>query len=292
MGLKAKLKGSLRHVWSPITVWMADQGSDQLVYAGKTAKVAVDVRGEDDGTADRVEVVLRRTGVSAEPRGWPLGEVPPRVGLHEIEVQIPTELAPSCATYSEYSFYATLHRTKGIESSAASIVDVVARPEDIYWPDGPRSGLQGGDARIEIELDEETISVGTPLTGRAIVVAAHELGGHDVVLTVAATVITPEKPKGRVQRVAKVELAHATRLADGERLDLPFSVEVPAGVPPTLHNGGTTSVVWQVRVELGDSAGWRLIGVHDPDGSAGIRDRPSPSLLSFLASLDSSPQYN
>jgi hypothetical protein len=41
MGLKGKLKSALGSVWSPITVWMADEGSDTLVTAGQPAKVIV-----------------------------------------------------------------------------------------------------------------------------------------------------------------------------------------------------------------------------------------------------------
>ena len=296
MGLRDRVKGTLRHVWSPITVWMADQGSDQLVYAGRTAKVCVDVRGEDDGTADRVEVALKLTGEGAEPREWPLAVLPATVGLHEIEIPIPAELPPSCARYAEYGFNATLHRTKGVESTAGAVVDVVARPEDAYWPAGPRSGQDGegegeGDARIAIELDSETVAAGTPLSGRATIFALRELGAGDCELAFGATVTTPSSPGGRFQATATSELARQTSLGAGERLDLPFSVDIPAGVPPTLHNG-ETSIVWKVRVTLGDAAGWCLVAVLDPDAAAGIRDRPSPGLIDFLAGLDSSPQYN
>ena len=58
-------------------------------------------------------------------------------------------------------------------------------------------------------------------------------------------------------------------------------------MPPTLHNGGQTSVVWQVRVKRGKTMGWSLVGVLDPEAAAGTRNQASPSLLSFLASLDS-----
>ena len=293
MGLKDRLKGGLQRVWSPITVWMADQGSDRLVRAGETAKVSVDVRGEDDGTAERVDVVLRLTGEGAEPREWPLGEVPVTVGLHEIAVVIPTELPPACARYAEYGFEARLHRTKGVGSTAGAVVDVSARPEDVYWPEGARSGQDGeGDAQIAIELDSGSVAAGAALTGRATIVAARELGPQDVELTLGATVTSPSSPDGKFQATAEAALAQARTLGAGERLELPFSVDVPAGIPPTLHNGVETSVVWQVRVRFGDATGWCLVAVLDPDAAAGIRDRPSPSLVGFLAGLDSSPQYN
>src|SRR5437763_11868350 len=137
MGIKDKLKSALGSIWSPITVWMADEGSDKLVSAGQPAKVVVAVKGEDDGTAERVELELVLTGSGmTTPQKWPLGEVPAVVGQQETTVTIPTGLPPTCAKYAEYAFKATLHRSKGMASEAQSIVDVIARPEDVYWPDG------------------------------------------------------------------------------------------------------------------------------------------------------------
>src|SRR5947209_4785458 len=144
MGLRDKLKAAVGSVWSPITVWMADEGSDKLVTAGQQAKVLVAVKGEDDGTAQRVELELVLTGDGmSNPQKWPLGEVPAVVGQQETVVTIPTGVPPSCARFAEYAFKATLHRSKGIGSDAQSVVDVIARPEDVYWPDGPRSGFDG-----------------------------------------------------------------------------------------------------------------------------------------------------
>jgi hypothetical protein len=293
MGLRDRVKGSLRRVWSPITVWRAGEGSDTLVHAGQNARVCVDVRGEDDGTADRVEVVLRLTGEGAERRDWPLAELPPTLGLHEIDVPIPIELPPSCSRYTEYSFQATLHRTKGIESNAGAVVDVVARPEDVYWPAGARSGQEGADdARIVIVIDSETVVPGSTLSGRVSIVAARDLGKHDVELTFGATVTAPASPEGKFVTTANAQLARAKTLAAGERFESPFSVDLPEGLPPTLRNGEASSIIWQVRVRFGDAAGWHLVAMLDPDGAAGIRDRPSPGLISFLAGLDSSPHYN
>jgi hypothetical protein len=67
---------------------------------------------------------------------------------------------------------------------------------------------------------------------------------------------------------------------------VPFRLDVTPGAPPTLHNGGQTSVVWKVRVAYGDTVAWRRVGVLDPEALAGCRDEPSPGLLSFLAGLD------
>ena len=55
MGIKDKIKDTLRSVWSPITVWMAEEGSD---HVSREAARVVAVNGEDDGTADRIELTL------------------------------------------------------------------------------------------------------------------------------------------------------------------------------------------------------------------------------------------
>lgn len=287
-----------RWLWSPMTVWMADQGCDKLVFAGQEAKVYVDVRGEDDGTMERIEVYLRMLGWGGDGKlKYPLAELPAEVGRHELTVTIPTGLPPACAKYVEYTFEAELHRTKGTNSTAASIVDVVSRPEDTYWPDGPRAGQEGpDDVRIAIELDgDDVVAVGDALTGRVVVHAMGEQRrGHDVELAFGPVVDTlvpvagksQAQQRARFQPMVKTKLAERRALASGERLELPFALDVAEGAPPTLHNGGQTSVVWQVRVEHGDTKAWRRVGVLDPEGLAGRRDEPSPSLLSFLGSLD------
>jgi len=70
--------------------------------------------------------------------------------------------------------------------------------------------------------------------------------------------------------------------AAGERVELPFSVEIPAGAPPTLRNGDKTSVVWQARVSHGASVGWSLVGVLDPESLSAIRNRESAGLLDLF----------
>jgi hypothetical protein len=297
MGLMDRLNGAKRRLWSPMNVWMVDLGSDKLVHSGGPATVVVEVRGEDDGTPERIEVFLKMIGLGYDGKlTWPLGEVPTTLGRHVLEVTLPAGLTPSCSGYADYTFEAELFRSKGVGSTAASIVDVVGRPDELYWPDGARSGQDGpDDVRITLELDAETVSVGAALTGRATVFATRDAGKDAVELEFGPTVETLVQVAGRTQPqlrarfkpAVELRLADARRLAAGESLVLPFSVGVPEGVPPTLHNGGVTSVVWQVRVERGKSVGWNLAGVLDPEAAAGARDQPSQGLLSFLASLDS-----
>jgi hypothetical protein len=271
MGLLDRLNGAKKRLWSPITVWMAETGSDKLVRAGEPALVVVEVQGEDDGTAERVELFLKLVGLGIDSkRTWPLAEVPKVVGRHELRVTIPPELPPSCASYAEYTFESILHRTKGTPSTAASRVDVVAREEDLYWPDGPRHGGDG----ITVELDAETVEVGGVLTGRA---TTH----GKATVRFGPTVDTLVRVAGRNQPQQRARFKATTEFTladDGE-----FRIDVPEGVPPTLHNGGITSVVWKVEVQCGDRTGWALVGVLDPEATAGTREAPSPSLASFLS---------
>jgi hypothetical protein len=286
MGLRDRVKGGLRHVWSPITVWMADQGSDELVHAGRPAKVVVDVRGEDDGTAERVELTLKLLYAgSTEQRVWQLAVFPPTLGTHELQVDLPADLPPSCAGFAEYSYNATLHRSKGTESSAGMVVDVVGDPEHLYWPDGPRAGRdREGEATVEIALDHDVVAAGAPLAGRVTIVPARDLGASDVDLTFGATLTARATPDGKLKRTAKLRLAHPP-LAAGVPVEVPFTVQVPLGVPPTLHDGADASVVWQVRVQVAGVTSWRLVGILDPTGEAGVRNRASPSLYRFLEDL-------
>ncbi len=113
MGLMDRLNGAKRRLWSPMTIWMVELGSDTLVRAGEPATVVVDVRGEDDGTPERIEVFLKLIGGGLDGKlTWPLGEVPTELGRHELAVTIPDGLTPSCAGYAEYTFEGILHRTR------------------------------------------------------------------------------------------------------------------------------------------------------------------------------------
>ena len=94
MGLLDRLNGAKQRLWSPITVWMAETGSDKLVRAGEPALVVVEVQGEDDGTAERVELFLKLVGLGIDSkRTWPLAEVPKVVGRHELRVTHPDRAA-------------------------------------------------------------------------------------------------------------------------------------------------------------------------------------------------------
>jgi hypothetical protein len=66
MGLMDRLNAAKRRIWSPMTVWMAEAGSDKLVHAGEPALVVVEVRGEDDGTPERIEVFLQMIRLGSE----------------------------------------------------------------------------------------------------------------------------------------------------------------------------------------------------------------------------------
>jgi predicted chitinase len=77
MGLKDRLGAAKRWMWSPMTIWMADQGCDKLAHAGGEANVYINVRGEDDGTMERIEVYLRMMGWASDGKTrWPLAELP------------------------------------------------------------------------------------------------------------------------------------------------------------------------------------------------------------------------
>jgi hypothetical protein len=177
---------------------------------------------------------------------WPLGEVPLTLGSHELQVNMPTGLAPACSHYAEYTFETLLHRTKGTGSNAASIVDVVSRPEDLYWPEGSRNGQEGpDDARVTIELDAETVSVGETLSGRAVIFATRNSSGDDVKLAFGPTVDTlvqvagkPQpQPRAKFKPTMELELADKPTVGAGQQLEIPFIVDVP----PACRRRSTTA---------------------------------------------------
>jgi hypothetical protein len=279
VGIKDRIQGIRQYMSTPVSVWMADTGSDPIIYPGQRATVKVKVDGENDGTVEGIELSLRYSGNGIGAYDYlPLGQVPLEPGLHEIEVDVPTGLAPSVAKFNEYVFFAKAKRSKGLESDALSPVDVIGRAEDLYWPTGPRTGQDEGsdELRIEIDVDTETVDVGGAISGTVKVFALSDLGKREVKLVLGATETTtvgpPPKLVVKFHERTKLDLAPSAPITAGQRLELPFKIEVPGDVPPTVHNGGDGSVIWQLRAEVGKSAGWRLIGVLDPTGAAGNRN--------------------
>lgn len=286
MGLLDKLKDAKGRVFSPTKVWLAGHGSDDVVRAGGTATVVVEVSGEDDGTVTQIDLALKQSGHTLDtPVLHPLGQVPTTTGLHRIEVTIPQDLPPSCLGFVDYAFRADLQRSKGIGSTADVRVDVIALPQHLWWPDGPRSGSAGADdVRITVLLDADTAAIGGAVSGRVEVRGATS---GDVTLELGTEIDTTVRVPGRNEyqpRVRYKALASqplGTLTAGGPQA-FPFRVEVPEGTLPTLHNGGKTSVVWQVRGVVGKAVGWSLVGVLDPDSKARTREDPHSSTAAFL----------
>ena len=300
MGLMDRLNGAKRRLWSPMQVWMAEHRL-RPPGAGRRrgeARRRRPRRGRRDARAHR--------GLPADDRlgQRPQGQVAARRGARPT---LGTPRARRDAAHRVWRRRApSTPSTRSTPSCTAA--RAWARPPRRSWtssavprisigPTGQRSGQDGpDDVRVTIELDAPTVSVGSradrPRDGardprhrrgrdrsRVRADARHARAGRRQVAAAAA---------GEVQAGGRARARRQARaLRAGEPLQLPFSVDVPDGVPPTLHNGGQTSVVWQVRASRGKSAGWALVGVLDPQAAAGTRNQPSQGLLSFLASLDS-----
>ncbi|MEN0015837.1 MAG: hypothetical protein AAGC46_20900, partial [Solirubrobacteraceae bacterium] len=265
----------------PLSVSMAELGSDKVVTSGQPAKVVVQVEGEDDGTLEAIDLKLRYTGdITGAYTYTDLATVPTEPGVHELTVTIPTGLPPSVARVNEYVFLAKVRRTKGVEADALSPVDVIGRPEDLYWPDGPRGGQHNGEeiVRIEITVDSETVELGGSISGTVSLFAPAPLPKADVRLTLGATITAAAGPQNKVsdtfREFGRQELVHGASLGLGERVELPFKAAVPADAPPTVDSGGHGKIVWSIRVGVGKVTAWRTIGVLDPDASAGNRNNP------------------
>lgn len=258
-------------MWSPLTVEMVGHGSDAHVVAGQPGRVVVVVVGEDDGTVERITVQLELTG-EGQTLVYPLGEAPLAVGRHELDLTMPTGLPPSAAGFTTYWLKSTLIRTKGQGSSAMCPVFVIARAEDCPWP-AARSGREGAGS-LAVALDSEIVDIGKTLTGRITGAAA----GEPVQVALVSTQTGYAEGKdGRELQTTDVEVARLD--VDGEA----FTIDVPAGVVPTLAVGNDTTVFWQVRGTSGTTTAWTIVGVLDPDALAAVNERETSSLSEFLS---------
>src|SRR3954454_15187280 len=168
MGLMDRLKRAKRYVWSPMQIGMVGTGSDAVAHAGRQAKVVIDITGEEDETMERIDLLLRLN----LRQTWPLAELPATLGRHEVTVEMPTALPPS-SEHTEYFFVAKPLRSKGTAVEVLAPVNVVSRPEDLFWPDRPR--MQSDGPGVSIELDAETVDMGTSITGRFLAAAGQKL---------------------------------------------------------------------------------------------------------------------
>ncbi len=254
MGLKDRLGAAKRYLWSPMDVHMLESGSDPVVRAGQPATVVVELKGEDDGSLERVEVTL---SLNHRTRNWVLGEVPATAGRHELQVTIPAE-APPTTRYTEYRFVGKLHRTKGTPAEGVSLVRVIGHPDHVYRPDGPDS--EGG----VLSLDADSVAVGGTVSGHS---------RRPGTVAFGAVVDSIRGQEGSPNGVHKVEFKPLGEIA----LDAPgpFAFAIPAGAPPTFHDGGTTYVTWEVRT--GDA--WHRFTVLDPDGLAEVPEQKASGLL-------------
>jgi hypothetical protein len=255
--------------------------------------VVVEVTGQDDGTVERIDLMLRRPDAGNPQGGYadiPLGEVPTEPGRHELVVTIPPGAIPSAIGFGNYLFRAQLVRTKGLESDAVSPVVVVGRADDLTWPE-VRQGTDGpGDVRLDLALEAPTADIGGVVAGYLVLEALADLDRAQVEVEVGAEIDALVKPltsNSRLERrkkyrtAAQQTLAPAGALASGQRLDLPFRLEIPPGLPPTVRDGDS-SVVWQVRVRRGRSSAWAVLGVLDPNSLSIPPPDRAQSLLDLL----------
>jgi hypothetical protein len=293
MGLKDRLNAAKQYLKTPLQLHMLERGSDLRVHVGQPARVVVDVEGADDGTVERIELLLRRPDAGNPAGGYAdilLGEVPTEPGRHELVVTIPPGTLPSAIGFGNYYFRAQLVRSKGLESDAVSPVTVVGRTEDLVWPE-VRQGVEGpGGVRLDLALEASTADIGGVVAGLLTVVALTDLGPVAVEVEVGAEIDALVKPltsNNRLERrrkyrtAAQQTLAPASALASGQQLHLPFRLEIPPGLPPTLRDG-ESSVVWQVRARRGDSSAWAVLGVVDPNSLSIPAPDRAQSLLDLL----------
>lgn len=280
MGLKERFNKLKEAVSTgPIDLTLIQQGTADPLHAGQPAVVYVLVKGENDGTVEQIDLFLQRSqGMEA----FPLGTVPDVPGKHAIEVQIPAGLEPSVAEHIDWTVRAKANRNTGLNAEAFLPIDIVARPEDLPWPDGPRSGQDGDASTVEVLLEADTVDQGSNLTGIARISAAKELKGTDVRVAIGYTVRRLDQ-KDKFEEVAFVIARQGLSLSGGQHEDVPFSIELPAGTPAT-YRFGPSSIVWRVEAKVGKTTGWALFGALDPKADGGIRARQNTSIASLLAS--------
>jgi hypothetical protein len=293
MGLKDRLNAARSYLKSPFTLTMLERGSDARVHVGAPARVVVEVEGEDDGSVERIELTLRRPDAGNPSGGYAetaLGTVPRTVGRHELTVTIPPGTLPSAVGFGSYVFRGRVVRSKGVESEALSPVVVVGREEDLYWPDGPRIGTAGPpNVRLDVSVDTATAVVGGVVTGRVTVQALADLPaaavevqvGPEINALVKSLTSTTLERRTKFKASASQTLAPSAALSAGQRLEVPFTLAVSPGLPPTLRDG-ESSVVWQVRARRGDAGGWATIGVLDPKSLSAPAPERAQSLLDLL----------
>lgn len=263
MGILDRLNSARRHIWSPVTLDMINRGSDEVVRAGQPARVVVEVVGEDDGSVERIELMLQ---LELRDRSWPLAAVPTALGRHELDVVIPADLPPSSAA-TRYFFKGLLHRTKGMGSEARSSVFVIGDPAHAYRASDPQAGSDS--AGLAIALDADVVPVGTSVSGRVTGRADRVEVGR-----LLDAPFTYEDGTTKQKQEFKT-VGQATPDASGA-----FAVAVPQDAMPSLHDGESVTVTWEARAVAGKVTAWHRFVVIDPEGTTEM-----PEQVSSLARL-------
>jgi hypothetical protein len=122
------------------------------------------VTGEDESMTG-IDLVLQLQS-SGETTDHPLGAVPTTPGRHEVDVVVPTGIPRSFSMATSYFFRVDQRRTRRVAASDHFPVDVVARPQDVFWPDGPRDRPV---ADLSVVVDTDVVAVGDIVTGQVLV---------------------------------------------------------------------------------------------------------------------------
>ena len=283
MGIRDRLRAIKNAAISPLSVWLAGEGSPLLAQAGDRVTVVVKVSGEDDGTIDVIELRLKGDLFNrpSDPIVVPLGEVPKEIGHQRVEVELPADLIASWHKAIAWKFEAEVKRTKGMGADAASPVDIAGTAAGVWWPPGERAVSEGGAAEIRVEAPE-LAQVGATVAGTVTVTAREEING--VPLDVGVAFEHHGDGDAKLTRAPLTRLATDLRLAPGETASFEYELALAEGSPPSLDTG-FQSVAWQVRASLPGAEGWRWFGLLDPEATAGSRERPGQSLVGWLADV-------
>lgn len=168
-----------------------------------------------------------------------------------IPAQAPPSLIGGRILKSHWAVKATLDRRLAADQNFEAPLTVVTPAPGTDSAAGEfGASNEPGEAALSLALTGHEFVPGDPIAGQLIVRPAKNFDVSEVRVELVRTEHVPRDEGNTAEETQKVKLAGGTKFQAGQPMTFPFSIAVPAGVPPSAitPNG---SIVWTLKGVLG-----------------------------------------
>ncbi len=168
-----------------------------------------------------------------------------------IPAQSPPSLIGGRILKSRWMVKATLDRRLAADQNVEAPLVVVTLPPGVNSAAGEfGASNEPGEAALSLALPGHEFVPGDTIAGQFIVRPAKNFDVSEVRVELVRTERVPRDQGNTVEETQKVKLAAGTKFQAGQQAAFPFSIAVPAAVPPSAASPNG-SIVWTLKGVLG-----------------------------------------